>query len=162
MESHNFQWVNPLFLWPFPIANCNVYQRVDILPSLMVHLNLGYLPWLLWLYQRLDHGGVSYIKKSLAHFEFAFSSHFFVAKSEEHGCSKCILAILICAIGGWFWCASLNFQPNDDAWSKIWSLANGQGDNMFSVCWCQAIFMVMNCHHHLSPFLWISSGTSQF
>ena len=22
MESHNFQWVNPLFLWPFSIANC--------------------------------------------------------------------------------------------------------------------------------------------
>ena len=22
MENHNFQWVNPLFLWPFSIANC--------------------------------------------------------------------------------------------------------------------------------------------
>ena len=22
MENHHFQWVNPLFLWPFSIANC--------------------------------------------------------------------------------------------------------------------------------------------
>ena len=28
MENHHFQWVNPLFLWPFSIATLN-YQRVD-------------------------------------------------------------------------------------------------------------------------------------
>ena len=27
MENHNFQWVNPLFQWPFSIAMLN-YQRV--------------------------------------------------------------------------------------------------------------------------------------
>jgi hypothetical protein len=27
MENHYFQWVNPLFLWPFSIAMLN-YQRV--------------------------------------------------------------------------------------------------------------------------------------
>ena len=27
MENHHFQWVNPLFLWPFSIAMLN-YQRV--------------------------------------------------------------------------------------------------------------------------------------
>ena len=29
MENHHFQWVNPLFLWPFSIAML-VYQRVDL------------------------------------------------------------------------------------------------------------------------------------
>jgi len=28
MENHHFQWVNPLFLWPFSIAMLN-YQRVS-------------------------------------------------------------------------------------------------------------------------------------
>ena len=27
MEIHHFEWVNPLFLWPFSIAKLN-YQRV--------------------------------------------------------------------------------------------------------------------------------------
>ena len=28
MENHHFQWVNPLFLWPFSIAMLN-YQRIQ-------------------------------------------------------------------------------------------------------------------------------------
>ena len=31
MENHHFQWVNPLFQWPFSIAMLN-YQRVSFVP----------------------------------------------------------------------------------------------------------------------------------
>jgi len=39
MENHHFQWVNPLFLWPFPIAMF-VYQRVPVYISMILLLSL--------------------------------------------------------------------------------------------------------------------------
>ena len=29
MENHHFQWVNPLFLWPFSIANCLITIEIS-------------------------------------------------------------------------------------------------------------------------------------
>jgi len=63
MENHHFQWVNPLFLWPFSIAML-VYQRVLAGPSQLINVgrcscadSVWMQRWWLWPSMRVDSDG---------------------------------------------------------------------------------------------------------
>ena len=68
MENHHFEWVNPLFLWPFSIAKCKrlpegIYMFIYVSPHIhhsiiilqYIHDVYGYLMISPCLYQRYLH-----------------------------------------------------------------------------------------------------------